>query len=340
LARYAAQYLTTHARVEGASSRIKDGVKCLFDEDKPYFSTWLWIYNEDRGGRSMSTIGPTEPEAVPLYYAARLGFEDLARHLIVEHPEHANARGGKEMTPMHAAASGGHTNILPLLHEHGADLDSRNKYGETPLHGASWSGKLDAGRCLLNLGADVNARNEDDWTPLFHAVFHGYTEFARMLLKRGAVIDARSVFGSTALHAAVRGGEVPAVRLLLEHDADVNARDSRGRTPSRWKSTLGQEMLELLAEYTGTSDETASQKAPSMIQIPGIMFPQGVSTLERTGTPDPESETKRKRISSQNFQRLARRISVSTKRAGSVSGIPILGNLRRDATSGSGSTPA
>ncbi len=91
---------------------------------------------------------------------------------------------------------------------------------------------------------------------------------------------------------------------------------------------------------SSTSDETASQKAPSTAQAPGITFAKGVSTPERTATPDPETETKRKRISSQNFQRLARRISVTTRRAGSVSGIPILGNLRRDTTSGSGSAPA
>jgi hypothetical protein len=91
---------------------------------------------------------------------------------------------------------------------------------------------------------------------------------------------------------------------------------------------------------SGTSDESASQKAPSTTQTPGITFAQGVSTPERTGTPDPDTETKRKRISSQNFQRLARRISITTRRAGSVSGIPILGNLRRDATSGSSSAQA
>jgi ATP-binding cassette subfamily B (MDR/TAP) protein 6 len=91
-----------------------------------------------------------------------------------------------------------------------------------------------------------------------------------------------------------------------------------------------------------TSDEAASQKDPSVTQTPGITFAQEVGTPERTGTPDPESETKRKRISSQNFQRLARRISVTTRRAGSVSvsGIPILGNLRRDATSASASGSA
>ena len=250
LARYAAQYWVTHARVAGASSSIKDHVECLFDADKPYFSAWLWIYNEDRGGRSMSTVRPMKPEAVPLYYAARLGFQDLAKHLIAEHPEHVYARGGKETTPMHAAALGGHVDILRLLQEHGADVvGSRNKHGETPLHGASWSGKLDAGQFLLDLGADINPRNEDDWTPLFHAIFHGHTEFARMLLERGATVEARSVFGSTPLHAAVRGGKIQAVRLLLERGADIHARDSRGWTPYQWKSTLEKEMVELLAAY-------------------------------------------------------------------------------------------
>ncbi|KAI0266983.1 hypothetical protein BC834DRAFT_871984 [Gloeopeniophorella convolvens] len=72
--------------------------------------------------------------------------------------------------------------------------------------------------------------------------------------------------------------------------------------------------------------EAASQKAPSGTQSPGITFAPEVSTPERTGTPDPDAEPKRKRISSQNFQRLARRISVTTRRAGSATGIPILQN--------------
>jgi hypothetical protein len=91
LARYAAQYWPTHARVENVSSHIKDGMERLFDAEKPHFATWLWIYNGDRG-RSMSTMSPEEPETVPLYYAAGLGFRDLAERFIVEHPEHVNAR--------------------------------------------------------------------------------------------------------------------------------------------------------------------------------------------------------------------------------------------------------
>ena len=41
LARYAAQYWDTHAQFENASSRIKDGMECLFDEDKPHCNVAL-----------------------------------------------------------------------------------------------------------------------------------------------------------------------------------------------------------------------------------------------------------------------------------------------------------
>jgi hypothetical protein len=89
-----------------------------------------------------------------------------------------------------------------------------------------------------------------------------------------------------------------------------------------------------------SSDEAASQKVPLIAQTPSITFAPEVGMPERRGTPDPDAEPRRKRISSQNFQRLARRISVTTGRAGSVSNIPILGNLRRDTSSASPSAPA
>ncbi|KAG6813687.1 hypothetical protein H0H92_008535 [Tricholoma furcatifolium] len=67
-------------------------------------------------------------------------------------------------------------------------------------------------------------------------------------------------------------------------------------------------------------------------QAPAVSFPAHLNTPpSRTGTPDPESEPKRKRISSQNFQRLARRISTTARRqsAAILPNIPIPG-LKRD----------
>ena len=254
LALYAAQYWPRHARVEDVSSCIKDGMECLFDSEEQQFSTWLWIYNEDRSGRSMSTARPEKPEAVPLYYAARLGFRDLAEHLIAKDPEHVNARGGYEVTPMHAAAFIGQTNILSLLTEHGADVNGRGEAGDTPLHRASWNARLEAGQFLLDSGADINALCEVNFTPLSHAAYAGDVEFARILLERGAVIDVPTWQGKTPLHLAAEVGSPQVVELLLEHSADVNARDNNGETPSEVGSFYGRHaVVELLSAYGAES---------------------------------------------------------------------------------------
>ena len=251
LALYAAQCWTAHTRIGNVSSGTKDGMECLFDADKPHFAIWLWIYNEDRGGISMSTMHPEKPGAVPLYYAARFGFRDLAEHLIVKHPEHINAKGGEEATPIHVAASEGHFDVLSLLIEHGADVNNvQGSYGNTPLHRASLNARLEAGKILLNRGADIDAQNEFSRTALGYAALAGHVEFARMLLERGAVTDVRDIFDETPLHHAAKCGLTQVARLLLEYGADVNARTKSGKTPSKLASRNGhREIVELLSAY-------------------------------------------------------------------------------------------
>jgi hypothetical protein len=255
LALYAAQHWTTHARIENVSSRIKDGMECLFDADKPHFATWLWIYNEDKEwNRSLLTMRPEKPEAVPLYYAAMLGFCDLAEHLIAKHPQHIAVRGGREMTPLHVAASAGHTDILSLLIEHGADLNDRGIVGRTPLHSASLNARLEAGTFLLNRGADINVQEDYNNTALPYTAARGHAELAQMLLERGAVIDARGERGWTPLHWAAQNGHTEVVRLLLERGADAHVRDEDGNTPSELRSQNGHdEIVELLSDCNSSS---------------------------------------------------------------------------------------
>ena len=265
LARYAAQHWPTHARIESVSSRIEDGMECLFDADKPHFATWLWIYNEEGGSRrgrrgrggptSMSTMRPEKPEAVPLYYAAMLGFRNLAERLIAKHPEHVNTRGGFEETPLHVAASAGHPDILLLLIEHGADMKGQGRAGGTSLHRASWNARLEAGQFLLNRGADIDAQDNSKDTALIYASFYGYAEFARMLLERGAMIDVQGNLGKTALHCAANAGKTEVVRLLLEGGADAHVRDEDGKTPSELGSQQGHhEIVELLSECSSVKE--------------------------------------------------------------------------------------
>ncbi|KAH9929622.1 uncharacterized protein BXZ73DRAFT_47940 [Epithele typhae] len=72
-----------------------------------------------------------------------------------------------------------------------------------------------------------------------------------------------------------------------------------------------------------TSPESVRGSIGERAQTPGVTF-QAAATPERTGTPDPEADGKRRRtLSTQGIQRLARRISVTTRK-GSASVIPNL----------------
>ena len=250
LARYAAQHWVDHARFKNVSSLIKGEMECLFDPDKPHFATWLWIYNEDRGGRSMSTMSPEKPEAVPLYYAALFGFRDLTAHLLAEHPEDLCAKGGYQVTPLHASARRGHVDVSSLLIDRSPNPDIRGLSNQTQLHRMSCAGDLEFGKRLLDRGANVNARDDTGWTPLYLAAANGQLEFARMLLEHGAVINTPADNGQTPLHRASEYGHVDVVLLLLEYGADPNACDIAGRTPSDLASiSVPGKIAELLSEY-------------------------------------------------------------------------------------------
>ena len=72
-------------------------MKRLFDPAKPHFAAWVWLYDIDRyWAEPMSTVHPTQPEAVPLYYASLCGFVGLTEHLIAIHPRDVNSEGGSQ----------------------------------------------------------------------------------------------------------------------------------------------------------------------------------------------------------------------------------------------------
>jgi len=254
LAQYAARHWHSHTQFSNMTSHILEGMKCLFDGDKPHFSTWLWIDNEDDFSGSMSTTRPEKPAAVPLYHAARLGFGSLVEHLIAKHPEYLNAKGGLFMTPLHASASGGHTAVFLLLIEHFPDVDIRGNYDETTLHLAAYFGQVGIGQLLLRRGADINALDKDNWTPLHGAASQGDLEFIRMLLEHKAELDIRDHSGQTPLFRTSEEGHVDIVRLLLEHGADPKATSNDGRAPSEVASGRAQqEIIKLLSEYEAKS---------------------------------------------------------------------------------------
>ena len=97
------------------------------------------------------------------------------------------------------------------------------------------------------------------------------------------------------------------------------------------------------AAFPGSGD-TESRHTPSIAngsrpQSPGVGVTfEPLSPPSRNETPDPDAEPRRKRTASQNFQRLGRRISIGTRRAGSALSIPSIPGFKREGTSTSTST--
>ena len=250
LARYAAEYWVEHAQFENVSSRIEDGMDCLFDVEKPYFAAWLWIYNEDRPYGSLSSMHPPKPEAVPLYHAALHGFRDLVKRLLAKHPDDINAEGGSWMSPLRASAEGQHSEVFSLLVDNFPDVNAQVGWGLTALHLASSGGRLEIGKRLICRGAVVNARSDVNLTPLWLATHWGRLELVRMLIEHGALVDARSDEGETPLHQASRCGHIDIMKLLLENGADSGALNMERMTPSEVASSNGlRGAVQLLFDY-------------------------------------------------------------------------------------------
>ncbi|KAH8984856.1 hypothetical protein EDB92DRAFT_1464439 [Lactarius akahatsu] len=293
LVEYAPRHWVDHARLEGVSSRIRDGMDDLFDTSKPHFAAWHRAHDIDEDWYCFSY---DEPHGVgsPLYYAAFCGLYDLADRLIMKHPEQVNAGGGRLLAPLPAAVYKRHFDVANLLHKHGAIVDVRGNSERTPLYTASIDGRVDIMRWLLNHGADPSTRRDNGRTPLLVAAANLYHEAVRILLEHNADLNSRTDEGetplyfviskygdfhpavvvdivqrllerladpnacennnySTPLHEASSNGFLEVARLLLKHGANVDERDREGRTPFQVASSKGHDEMTKLLLEYGSA---------------------------------------------------------------------------------------
>ncbi|ONK59200.1 uncharacterized protein A4U43_C08F4010 [Asparagus officinalis] len=164
-------------------------------------------------------------------------------------------------SPLHFAASKGHTEMVMLLLENGADVNSRNFYGQTALMQACHQGHWELVQVLLIFGADVTkAEYLGKKTALHFAAANGHIRCIRLLAadfipstpdassilsisgdkgrgsnKNGgsessAEINALSKFINkmadgrvTSVHLAALNGHSDCLQLLLDLRANVSA---------------------------------------------------------------------------------------------------------------------
>ena len=248
LSQYAAQYWVDHAQFGNVSFCVQDLMGRLFDQAKPHFAAWIWLYDIDRHWvGSMPGVHPQLPKAVPLYYASLCGFRCLVEYLIAAHPQHVNSKGGFHGTPLHAASFWGHSDAAQLLLNNNAAPDSCNDEGGTPLHIASCYGQLEIVTMLLVRGVGVNQRKNGGETPLHLASASIKFQMAHRLIQRIPVVDVRSGKQETSLNRVAGRGSVDIVRLLIDSGANVTVADDDGWTPLHTAAQHGnRDIAELL----------------------------------------------------------------------------------------------
>jgi ankyrin repeat protein len=103
----------------------------------------------------------------------------------------------------------------------GADVNAQNKWGLTPLMAAAHGGHIVAGKLLLEKGADVNTTQHGGWTALMVAAVKGHLDVVNLLLKKGVDVNARTESRLTALTLARSNGRSQVAELLKAHGGEA-----------------------------------------------------------------------------------------------------------------------
>ena len=121
--------------------------------------------------------------------------------------------GQKSLTPLAAASSRGHLDIILLLLDHHASPNAPSPYGRTPLFYATSKSpvkdRLAIVRALLDASAQIDAcsANDDLYTPLMNAVTEiRDKKVVHELVHRGASLTQMNAQGQTAQELAKESG--------------------------------------------------------------------------------------------------------------------------------------
>jgi ankyrin repeat protein len=178
-------------------------------------------------------------QAFNLFKAAERGDLEEVRRLVQRDRGLMDPR--KFWSPLAAAASDGHIEVVRYLLDEGADMEQwSGRYG-TALGGACSEGETQVVALLLARGARTTPSG-GGMSPLMHAAQKGHTDIVELLLAHGEgeQLERRTSHQSrTALHLACLNRHAGVVRVLLGAGADPHVVDHNGDTPLSFAFTEG-----------------------------------------------------------------------------------------------------
>lgn len=224
--------------------------------------------------------------------AARNDFDEVKRLLMLGvSPDSVNHDG---LTALHQCCIDASEPIMSLLLEFGANVDARDTEQWTPLHAACTCGHLNLVKILVENDADLLAVNGDGNMPFDICEDEATLDYIEtQMVKKGITqemidqtrastemqmiddlekqiasatgdLNAALENGATPLHIAAANGYLSVVQLLIEHGVDVNVCDNDQWTPLHGVACWGNEqhtrVVELLVEAGAHLDAKTSNE--------------------------------------------------------------------------------
>ena len=140
------------------------------------------------------------------------------------------------LTPLAAAAKGGHVACVQLLLDAGATVDAPDEEGVTALLVSASAGHSKVVKALIAAGADINSTDADGMSALFMAAENSDRATVKLLLDAGADATILDNEGSSCLHAAASVGHVPIMQMMLQEGLEASATNQAGDQPLHWLS--------------------------------------------------------------------------------------------------------
>uniref|UniRef100_A0AAQ4Q1Q0 Ankyrin repeat domain 52a n=1 Tax=Gasterosteus aculeatus aculeatus TaxID=481459 RepID=A0AAQ4Q1Q0_GASAC len=239
---------------------LDNGADPSMVNSKGYSAVHYAAYHGNKQNLELAVHDENICDRPPLLPQADKGHWQALR-VLTETAAYVDMQDAAGRSVLYLAAQKGYARCVEVLLAQGAScLLNDNRLMWTPIHVAASNGHSDCLRMMIDYGEEGDLTNVADkfgQTPLMLAVLGGHTDCVHYLLEKDALPDAKDKRGSTSLHRGAVLGHDDCVTALLEHKASALCRDVQGRTPLHYAASRGH--TEILASMVQAAMATDHQ---------------------------------------------------------------------------------